>query len=45
MYPNNRTNAFNNFLLTITEKLNIHEAEKVSYLIFKGYISWKLPPT
>jgi len=24
MYPNNRTNAFSNFLITIPEKLNVY---------------------
>jgi len=42
--PRNVTNAFNNFLILITEKLNNQQnRERRHYLNFKRNISWNLP--
>jgi len=41
----NVANVFNNFFLTVTEKLNIQHIQRGCYLNSKLFISWKFPST
>jgi len=45
MDPTNVANAFNNFFVTVTEKLNIQHIRWVCYLNSKLFISWNFPST